>query len=132
MDMIDIKNPTDIDDWKMVYYERPEKRTRTKLSMDTHPSRLPSPKKYRDGKIAAAAMESILNTARVPPQVAISQEFKRRTHQKERYMTENYVTCLEMISLLEGGYTHHLKDPHGETNSGVTKRVYEDFGEQKT
>ena len=31
----------------------------------------------------------------------------------------------------EGGYVNHPKDPGGETNLGVTKRVYEDFGGEK-
>ena len=31
----------------------------------------------------------------------------------------------------EGGYVNHPKDPGGETNLGVTKRVYEDFGGTK-
>ena len=44
---------------------------------------------------------------------------------------ENYVTCLEMILHHEGGYVNHPKDPGGETNLGVTKRVYEDFGGPK-
>ena len=37
---------------------------------------------------------------------------------------ENYQKCLEMILHLEGGYVNHPKDPGGETNLGVTKRVY--------
>lgn len=44
---------------------------------------------------------------------------------------KNYVTCLEMILHHEGGYVNHPKDPGGETNLGVTKRVYEDFGGTK-
>lgn len=44
---------------------------------------------------------------------------------------ENYVTCLEIILHHEGGYVNHPKDPGGETNLGVTKRVYEDFGGTK-
>jgi lysozyme family protein len=44
---------------------------------------------------------------------------------------ENYQTCLEMILHHEGGYVNHPKDPGGETNLGVTKRVYEDFGGTK-
>ena len=84
MDMIsDIKNISDVEDWKMVHYERPEKNPVQELSMDSL-SRIPlSPKKYRDGKIAAAAMESILNTARVPRAKNDLQEF-RTYQQKER------------------------------------------------
>ena len=43
----------------------------------------------------------------------------------------NYQKCLEMILHHEGGYVNHPKDPGGETNLGVTKRVYEDFGGTK-
>ena len=46
-------------------------------------------------------------------------------------MKENYQHCLEMILHHEGGYVNHPKDPGGETNLGVTKRVYEDFGGEK-
>ena len=31
----------------------------------------------------------------------------------------------------EGGYVNHPKDPGGETNLGVTKRVYEEWGGNK-
>jgi lysozyme family protein len=44
---------------------------------------------------------------------------------------ENYEACLDMILHHEGGYVNHPKDPGGETNLGVTKRVYEDFGGTK-
>ena len=40
----------------------------------------------------------------------------------------NYETCLEIILHHEGGYVNHPKDPGGETNLGVTKRVYEEWG----
>ena len=40
---------------------------------------------------------------------------------------ENYQACLEMILHHEGGYVNHPKDPGGETNLGVTKRVYESW-----
>ena len=39
--------------------------------------------------------------------------------------------CLKIILHHEGGYVNHPKDPGGETNLGVTKRVYEDFGGTK-
>ena len=39
--------------------------------------------------------------------------------------------ALEIILHHEGGYVNHPKDPGGETNLGVTKRVYEDFGGTK-
>ena len=38
---------------------------------------------------------------------------------------ENYKKCLELILHHEGGYVNHPKDPGGETNMGVTKKVYE-------
>ena len=44
---------------------------------------------------------------------------------------ENWKKCLETILHHEGGYVNHPKDPGGETNLGVTKRVYEDFGGTK-
>ena len=36
-----------------------------------------------------------------------------------------------MILHHEGGYVNHPKDPGGETNLGVTKRVYEEWGGTK-
>ena len=44
---------------------------------------------------------------------------------------ENYDYCLDMILHHEGGYVNHPKDPGGETNLGVTKRVYEEWGGTK-
>ena len=44
---------------------------------------------------------------------------------------ENYQKCLNMILHHEGGYVNHPKDPGGETNLGVTKRVYEEWGGTK-
>ena len=44
---------------------------------------------------------------------------------------ENWDTCIEMILHHEGGYVNHPKDPGGETNLGVTKRVYEEHGGTK-
>ena len=43
----------------------------------------------------------------------------------------NFSKALEIILHHEGGYVNHPKDPGGETNLGVTKRVYEDFGGTK-
>ena len=43
-------------------------------------------------------------------------------------MQANYDKCLETILHHEGGYVNHPKDPGGETNLGVTKRVYEEHG----
>jgi len=46
-------------------------------------------------------------------------------------MQNNWIKCLETILHHEGGYVNHPKDPGGETNLGVTKRVYEEFGGTK-
>ena len=46
-------------------------------------------------------------------------------------MQSNYDKCLETILHHEGGYVNHPKDPGGETNLGVTKRVYEAHGGTK-
>ena len=43
-------------------------------------------------------------------------------------MQSNYDKCLKAILHHEGGYVNHPKDPGGETNLGVTKRVYEEHG----
>ncbi len=44
---------------------------------------------------------------------------------------ENFEDCLQTILHHEGGYVNHPKDPGGETNLGVTKRVYEEWGGSK-
>lgn len=44
---------------------------------------------------------------------------------------ENYSQCLEMILHHEGGYVDHPDDPGGETNMGIIKRVWEDWGGTK-
>ena len=41
---------------------------------------------------------------------------------------ENFQECLKMILHHEGGWVNHPRDPGGETNFGVTKRVYEEWG----
>ena len=46
-------------------------------------------------------------------------------------MKENFQKCLEMILHHEGGYVNHPRDPGGETNLGVTKRVYQEWGGTK-
>ena len=43
----------------------------------------------------------------------------------------NWQKCLETILHHEGGFVNHPKDPGGETNLGVTKRVYEEWGGTK-
>jgi len=46
-------------------------------------------------------------------------------------MAESFDHCLRIILHHEGGYVNHPKDPGGETNLGVTKRVYEEWGGTK-
>ena len=46
-------------------------------------------------------------------------------------MANNFKHCLEIILHHEGGYVNHPKDPGGETNLGVTKKVYEEYGGKK-
>jgi len=46
-------------------------------------------------------------------------------------MSNKFKEALEIILQHEGGYVNHPKDPGGETNLGVTKRVYEEFGGTK-
>ena len=46
-------------------------------------------------------------------------------------MQSNYDKCLKAILHHEGGYVNHPKDPGGETNLGVTKRVYLEHGGTK-
>ena len=46
-------------------------------------------------------------------------------------MKENFDHCLEMLLEHEGGYVNHPSDPGGQTNLGVTKRVWEDWGGTK-
>ena len=40
---------------------------------------------------------------------------------------KQFNSCLEIILHHEGGYVNHPADPGGETNLGVTKRVYEAY-----
>ena len=42
-------------------------------------------------------------------------------------MKENWEKSLEAILHHEGGYVNHPEDPGGETNLGVTRRVYEEW-----
>jgi len=46
-------------------------------------------------------------------------------------MQDNFEKCLETILHHEGGYVNHPKDPGGETNLGVTKSVWEEWGGTK-
>jgi len=42
-------------------------------------------------------------------------------------MQGNYQTCLDLVLKSEGGWVNNLNDPGGETNLGVTKRVWEEY-----
>lgn len=42
-------------------------------------------------------------------------------------MKDNFVQCLDLVLKHEGGYVNHPSDPGGETNRGVTKRVYDAY-----
>ena len=46
-------------------------------------------------------------------------------------MKGNFQHCLTMILHHEGWWVNHPRDPGGETNLGVTKRVYEEWGGTK-
>jgi lysozyme family protein len=42
-------------------------------------------------------------------------------------MEGNFQDCLDLVLKSEGGWVHHESDPGGETNLGVTKRVWEEY-----
>ena len=42
-------------------------------------------------------------------------------------MEHNFERCMEMLLKHEGGYINHPKDPGGQTNLGITKRVYDEW-----
>lgn len=42
-------------------------------------------------------------------------------------MTENFDKCLAHVLASEGGWVHHPSDPGGETNLGVTRKVWEEW-----
>jgi len=42
-------------------------------------------------------------------------------------MTGNFQACLDLVLKAEGGWVNHPSDPGGETNLGVTKRVWEEY-----
>jgi lysozyme family protein len=42
-------------------------------------------------------------------------------------MKENFEKSIELVLAHEGGYVHHVLDPGGRTNLGVTQRVWEDY-----
>ena len=39
----------------------------------------------------------------------------------------SFKECLDLVLKSEGGWVHHESDPGGETNLGVTKRVWEEY-----
>ena len=83
MDLIsDLNNLTDVEDWTMVYFAKPDSKKNPvqPLSADTIAASVPlSPKRYRDAKTATVAIESILNTARVPRTKGDINEFRAFT-----------------------------------------------------
>ena len=83
MDLIgDLNNLTDVEDWTMLYFAKPDSKKNPvqKLSADTITASVPlSPKRYRDAKTATVAIESILNTARVPRTKGDINEFRAFT-----------------------------------------------------
>ena len=42
-------------------------------------------------------------------------------------MIGNFKKCLDLVLKSEGGWVNHPSDPGGETNLGVTKRVWEEY-----
>jgi len=42
-------------------------------------------------------------------------------------MTNNFKECLDLVLKSEGGWVNNPQDPGGETNLGVTKRVWEEY-----
>lgn len=42
-------------------------------------------------------------------------------------MNSNFKECLNLLLKSEGGWVNHPSDPGGETNLGVTKRVWEEY-----
>lgn len=46
-------------------------------------------------------------------------------------MKDNYPACLAFTLQFEGGYVNHPRDPGGETNRGITKRVYDAYRARK-
>ena len=42
-------------------------------------------------------------------------------------MSNSFKECLDLVLKSEGGWVNHKDDPGGETNLGVTKRVWEEY-----
>jgi len=75
----DLKNITDIENWMFMYFDKPESKRNMiqSMSQDQLAAIIPlSPKKYRASKQAVVAIESILNTARVPRTKGDIEQFK--------------------------------------------------------
>jgi len=75
----DLNNITDVKNWMLMYFDKPESRKNAIKSMtqETLANSIPlSPKKYRASKEAVVAIESILNIARVPRAVGDTVQFK--------------------------------------------------------
>ena len=78
----DLNNLTDVEDWTMVYFAKPDakKNAVQPLSQETLANSVPlSPKRYRNAQTAAVAIESILNIARVPRTKGDINEFRAFT-----------------------------------------------------
>lgn len=82
----DIRNITDVENWMFMYFDKPNSRDNKIQSMseDQLKAIVPlSPRKYKASKQAVVAIESILNTARIPRTKGDIEQFK--TYQpKER------------------------------------------------
>ncbi len=78
----DLNNLTDVEEWTMVHFANAnsKKNPVQPLTQETITNSVPlSPKKYRDFNTAAIAIESILNTARVPRTKGDINEFRSFT-----------------------------------------------------
>ena len=80
MDLInDLKNITDVEDWKFMYFDKPTsvENPIQPMTQQTLANAIPlSPKKYLNSKTAVVAIESILNTARIPRTKGDIEQFK--------------------------------------------------------
>jgi len=78
----DLKNLTDVEDWTMIYFAKSDSKKNPvqPLTQETVENSIPlSPKKYRDFQTAVVAIESVLNTARVPRTKGDINEFRAFT-----------------------------------------------------